>query len=207
MTFGSVYEILTPLTKVKLAWFVDWFSGKDLKAYWTLEDVIGAGTKGIVDAIGEGGFVQAAAAAGNKSQLNFNGIKPYDHQNSVFIMILKRLNAGNNTLYAGLGDGDIDLVGSDHAVIQDHGPNTFKTVFTSDGTTRTSTATTVNTDELFTIYRGQLSSSDFKMSIAGILEVTKTTNLPNQKLEPNIMARSSTVQAETRLRYVEVFNT
>lgn len=204
MTFNSVYQILTPLTTVKKQWFVEWFDGDDLKAYWTKRDVAGTGTFAMADAVDEGFSIITGASASGQSRIDFNDIRHYNFDAAIIIAVCRRLTATN----AQIGVGLHNRTSVDFAFCEDSTNGTNKRLETFAAGTGSNTESSIPIDTVFTGYKMEMGSVNVKMTINGVLEVTKTTNRPTLRQQPTFDAfNPSTTASEGRIRYYEAFNT
>ena len=189
--------------------FIEWFSGKQIPSYWTRYDdtsyASGTGTDGMVDAVDEGAFVKTGNTQYNISNLAFNGKRQYNPTGSRITGVVRRVTANSSTnfgLYNLLNDGSNQSVNIDNDT-----RNTYMRAV-SGRTTPTATSITVPVNTVFKLLDIVLGASNIKFSVNGILEITQTVNRPTEKLQPRIYTLALTnANAETRLRYLEAYNT
>ena len=189
--------------------FIEWFSGKQLPSYWTRYDdttyASGTGTDGMVDEVDEGVFVKSGNTQYNASVLAFNNIRQYNPTGSRITGVVRRVTANSSTnfgLYNLLNDGSNQSVNIDNDT-----RNTYMRAV-SGRTTPTATSITVPVNTVFKLLDIVLGASNIKFSVNGILEITQTVNRPTEKLQPRIYTLALTnANAETRLRYLEAYNT
>ena len=189
--------------------FIEWFSGKQLPSYWTRYDdttyASGTGTDGMVDEVDEGVFVKSGNTQYNASVLAFNNIRQYNPTGSRITGVVRRVTANSSTnfgLYNLLNDGSNQSVNIDNDT-----RNTYMRAV-SGRATPTATSMTVPVNTVFKLLDIVLGESNIKFSVNGILEITQTVNRPTQKLQPRIYTLALTnANAETRLRYLEAYNT
>ena len=209
MTFSSVYEMTNPLTTVRKQHFWDWFSGDDLHNRWTKRDNSGTGVFNMVDAVDEGfSITTGAAATNNRSRIDHNNKRWVAHNGSELIAVVRRVTTTNMICQVGL-HGDANTSPTEIAVYRDQTSNTNKVLFNGDATSTTSTDSSIVVDENYTNVKIQLTSSSAKMTLAGVLEATSTTNLPDSKMQPAFESRNITSAGakECRIRYFEAYNT
>jgi len=210
MTFNSVYQILTPLTTVKKQWFVEWFSGDDLKAYWTKRNINGIGTFAMDDVIGGGFKITTGSTAFNESEIDFNDIRQYSNTSSIIIIVWK---FDNSVADIGGGFGDPATISKISSAVNKAFARAatgagFFGLFTGDGTAHSATNSDVATDANFHSHKVECRSGDVKYTLDGILKITKTTNLPTVKLQPFFAVQTGdATTAIANIRYLEAFNT
>ena len=202
--FDSLYESFQPLTSVQVSHFVEWFSGSVIDSIWTQS---GGGTFAMADATDEGFSVKTTAATSNKSTINFNNKKHYSETASIMIAVFRRVDAASAIAQAGF----VNVAGGDSvnlALVRDRSNSTFKELFTADGSTGSVIASDVVIDQVFTNYKIECGSANIKLTIDGVLKVTKTTNRPAARLQPTCWTQTEVaVIKESRFRYLEYFNT
>jgi len=204
MTFNNVYEMITPPSVIKKTWFVDYFGGDDLRAWWTFTDIEGTGTNSMLDSV-DGGFeIRTGAFDDNESSINFNDIRHYSNTGAVNESITAAIAA---TRFRSGFSENTDMSNS-FALVDMDSDNTNYEVSTDDGTTETGTSTGIAVDTTTRRHKLQLGSANVKHSIDGILKVTKTTNLPDQRQQPFFAVKSRATNPKTgTIRYMEAYNT
>ena len=192
--------------------FIEWFSGKQLPSYWTRYDdttyASGTGTDGMVDEVDEGAFVKTGNTQYNISNLAFNGKRQYNPTGSRITGVVRRVTANSSTnfgLYNLLNDGSYQSVNIDNDT-----RNTYMRAVSGSAspTAPTATSMTVPVSTVFKLLDIVLGASNIKFSVNGTLEITQTVTRPTEKLQPRIYTLTLTgANAETRLRYLEAYNT
>jgi len=207
-TNPSMYESFNPLTTINPQHFVEWFSGSVLDSIWTQNDITGAGTFAMVDAVDEGFSITSAASNNAHSGIDFNDKRQYAHDGSVMIGVSKRNNTTSDEMVGfSSGVNILDAV-NDMSFYSQINTDTFKTLRSSEGTTLSGTASDVSIDTAFTGWKIENSSANLKLTLTGVLKVTKTTNRPDTNMQPNVSVRAREASAkETRVRYLEAYNT
>ena len=205
---ASLYEHLFPLTTIMKQRIVERFDGDALDERWQTRDIIGTATFAMVDAIDEGFEIITSAGIDHNSQIDFNNIRQYSNIASVIIIVGRRVTATDTDYTIGFYDDAPDASTTSRSRMRDFSGSTFKGLNTHDGTTDSQTNSSVAVDTIFRTYKIEMRSADNRLFIDGILEVTKTTNLPTQKLQPQFHMQSKAVATSTgRIRYLEAFNT
>ena len=192
--------------------FIEWFSGKQLPSYWTRYDdttyASGTGTDGMVDAVDEGAFVKTGNTQYNISNLAFNGKRQYNPTGSRITGVIRRVTANSSTsigLSNLLNDGSYQSVNIDNDT-----RNTYMRAVSGSAspTAPTATSMTVPVNTVFKLLDIVLGVSNINFSVNGTLEITQTLTRPTEKLQPRIYTLALTnANAETRLRYLEAYNT
>ena len=201
--FASLYESFQDLTTVQKQHFVEWFSGKALDSIWTFGDQ-GGGTSGMVDAIDGGYFVDSGAGF---AWIAFNDKRQYSQTGSVIIMVLRDVNDANGDERWGFvrtasADGLIEK-----AYINSLPAQANFQLNTDNGGAQTATATSIVVDNVYHVFKVECKASSVEASIAGVLEATSTTTLPDQPLQPRIATRADLPAGRSEVRYLEAYNT
>lgn len=209
MTFGSVYEILDPLTRIRKQRFWDWFDGNALRNWWIFSQSNGTGVGSMVDVIDEGFQIEVTSTGSNhRSTIDYNDKRHYSETASVVIGIIRRVTA-NTLAHVGSHNIDSSSVSVNQVIYANDDGGPFKAITSSDGGTTSTVDSDVATDTNFTNYKTTRQSADLLLHIAGILKVTKTTNRPTLKQQPAFQSFSTTAASgkQSRIRYLEAYNT
>lgn len=203
----SVYELFNELTTVAKQHFWEWFSGSDLRSIWTKTEVVGTATFAMNDSVNDGFRITADGGANREGMINFNNKRQYAHDNAIFISVMKDVQNTAYTAYSGFADSLVGVNGDSPEIAQvyNFSVNTNKGLRTGDATTKSTTESSVALDTVFTTYKIENGSADIKLTINGVLEVTKTTNRPTVKLQPvcGVFGNAKSVD----IRYLEARNT
>jgi hypothetical protein len=201
-TSASLYEQLFPLTTVMKQRFVENFSGDALDTdRWLLTD---SGTSAMVDAVDGGYGLKTNATTNNSAELTFNDIKPFDDSASVMIFVAQKLASAGGRYDIGLHDG------IDATYIRNNTNDTKINVIVTDGSGTTQSNFSMNVENsVWRTMKIEMKASSVEASVDGTIEATVTTNLPNTgQLEPWLKCtHNNSVVAETRINYVECYNT
>jgi len=199
---SSLYEILSELTQVTGQRVVEQFQGNNIDTTrWT---TTGIGTATTKDEINGGVEI---ASSNTATSVAFNSKRQYDNSNSVFISVFKRNTSGQGITHVGLVD-TANTLGGNYSIAEDATNQTYKRLQTRDNSTTSSTNSTIAVDLAYHVYKVDLSASDNKLYIDGVLEVTKTTNLPTGKLMPELGTDRSAVGVANGMQttYFEAYN-
>lgn len=203
---NSLYEHLFPLTTVMKQRVLDNFDGDTLNERWNKRDISGTGTFAMVDAVDEGFSITTGSSINNASLIDFNQIRQYSETASILLMVFRRVASSAGRIEGGFKN--LTDISTDFVAVRDLVQDTFKRFITADATTAKTTNTSVSVNTLFTSYKIEMKSASAECSIADILEVTHTTELPTAKLEPYFRVRTQTSSVrEGRIRYLEAYNT
>lgn len=210
--YDSMYESRSALTTVQKQHFVEWFSGSLLPSYWDYGYSGGSNTSEMNDAV-DGGYKHGCGSGVNYIQwINFNGKQQYNPAGSVCISIHRMDSvAQRGAALVGLMNGNSNATSNPHDAITSHHAGFLKqhenNIYASSSNgTCTSTDTTVGGDAYKT-YKSELGSSNIKFYIDGSLEITKTTNLPTNRLQPSLTGYHKGGQGNLLITYMECYNT
>ena len=214
----SIYDQLNAYGTVAKQRFVETFSGSVLDTdRWNYNLVNGTGAGAMSDEV-DGGFKMSSTATGGSSEslITFNDIRQYSHTGSTWIAVVKSTNTialNHSATYAGLkADNNDTFNGGNLAGFKKATSTANFTSYcsTTTGGQITATDTTVGADSNYHTWKGELSSSDYKLTEAGILRVTDTTYLPVSKLQPFVDHygyQPTAGSGNTYCNYFEAYNT
>ena len=212
MSFDSVYEITSHLNDVKKQHLVEYFSGDSLNSRWTVTDLTGTNTSSMADSVDGGYIITTGATSGNQRFINFNNKRPYSHNGSVMLCVMRRHGEASHNMGCGFSD-DISKSYSDtafnYSVIENRHALSTVALKTADGTTPSRTqGSVIGRTTTWHSHKIENGASNIKMTNDGVLDITKTTNRPTVKMQP-IFAMQGTASAAATgsVRYMEVYNT
>ncbi len=210
---SSLLQVLVPSNEtIPRGHFIEYFDGDVLDSIWQQNSIIGVGIFGMVDAIDEGFSLTVSAINPQLSSITAsNSLQHFDPTSSILSSVQKRQSV-QGTVQWGLGnrtDGDLGNTLDQSATFQEVSTFTFVRASTINTLSQTSvdTSLAVNTNFHHTIM--DLSATNVRFFIEGILEATITTNLPDSSspLYPGFKVSTFAVAvSEGRIRYLEVFN-
>lgn len=204
----SLYSKLTNPQQIQNTKFVDRFHGASLDERWLISVLRGTGGVTIVDDIDEG--IEITASGGQPSQLktkiSFGGNRQYSNTGAVMIGIFRVLELTIVGAKMGLINTSTDILNANF--IQTTASSSFNIV-TDDGVTTSSSAGSAYDRLVFQLFRLEITPTTALLHGNGILETTKTNNLPQARLEPTFQCNStqSGITRDMRVRYGEAFNT
>ena len=205
----SIYDQLNVSGTVAKQRVVETFSGDALDTdRWTQRNITGTGTFNMDDTSesNRGGVrILTGASTDSKIAIDFNSIRQYSHDGSVFIAVCRRSDSSTRVSYGLTNTTGRTFNFADHV---DSTANTYKSLRTADGSTISETQGTDTVDETMATIKLVLSSSNIIMSKNNVTDVTKTTNRPTVRLMPSFEALTLDGSANGgNLRYLEVYNT
>lgn len=206
----SIYEYLSPLSKVQGQHMVDKFDGDVLDSNrWTTYNIFGGNTFAMGDGINRGFQITTQVGINNRGGIAFSNIRQYDPFNSSSIEYCRIISGADALIVGGLGFSNPDggSSSSERSCWRTNRISGFYDLNTSDGATTTATDTTLANDTLDHRHQLYLVNTSNYYSIDGVLRASHATNLPNVRLMPFFMAwtngASSTVGS---IQYCEAFN-
>ena len=219
MKFYNGVTSLLPYPKPRGQHFWEYFSGGSLNSRWTERNGLsGDGTVStsyavMADEVNGGVKISSNTGTWGKTTLSFNSIRPFDATASVMIFNGRRTGHSVGYNITGL---------SDHVLIWDNAPqevgiknysedSSYK-VITSDGTNQSETDfnPTVAVDTSFHQFKIVNTSTSNSGYIDGVLGLSKTTNRPTGKVQPQMLAMTKAAEqtsAINQINYIEVYNT
>jgi len=209
MTFSNVYEMLNPPSVIRKTHFWDWFDGSVLNDRWTETTLGGTPTFTMFDDVGEGFEILAKTSAGHTGAINFNDIRHYSHTATMFIGVHRVLSTVDmEGLVGGVDAKNFSATSVTIAGMRSVDSTDFFLIFTNDGAASSNTVSSVSLDTIFHTHQIECTSSNNQYSIDGVLEATKTTNLPDTKMQPTYIVTTRTTASKIgHLRYFEVYST
>jgi len=203
---ASMYEAFNPLTTLNKTHFIEWFSGDALDTIWT-ENTINAATFAMSDAVNGGFSIVTGTTTNDGGVIDFNAIRHYAHDGSVIIGVMQKVTSSNTNCVVGWNIDGVTFA-SDYALMINRDSVGFYKLLTKDASTASETNSDLANDETLRVNKLELFSSSSSYHIDGILKVTKTTNLPTTRLNPNFHLTTQTTTAQTgRITYLEAYNT
>ena len=182
----------------------------NMNSRWTTNDITHTGTFAMVDEADEG-FSILSSTSGARSAIGFNNLaRQYAPRASVAIFDLKRMTDASHDSYAGFKFDDTNSTFLNTAVVSQASYATNIGLYTGDGSTATNLEGTTPRDTAWHNYKIENGTDDIKLSIDGVVDVTKTTNRPetSTKLQPFVLNSTNTsASKETRIKYMECYNT
>ena len=174
--------------------FVEWFSGKQLPSYWTQ---VGTGTPSMLDSV-DGGF-QYVTSSGD-SFMAFNDKKQYAPDGCVMICAGRR-TAGTEMRFGFRGHNTTS--NNECAYVKNGTGSTNIVLRTGHASGDSDTQGSVTADTTAKAFKIECGSANIKLTINGVLDITKTTNRPTVRLQPIAGCYNGT----SSYNYMEVYNT
>ena len=193
---------------------VEKFSGSvvDTDRWTTTGFGAGAGntTFTIDNEVDGGALMLVSSGTSGEGMANFNNIRQFSNTGSVFICVTKSndVASGQNSR-VGLKHGtDVTFNGGQLAGTENGYNVTSISSFCADDSGLNRTNTSLGRDSSWHTFKGQLTSSDYKLAVDGVMETTDTTNLPTVRLQPFLYkAFNSGYTSSSSTRYYEAYNT
>ena len=202
--YPSYYEMFNPLTSVAPSHFVEWFDGSALNTNrWHAS----FGTVTIIDGIGEGLKQTTGSTIYDKAGVYFNNKRQYDPRNCEIIFITKT-EGSNQHVNVGIADNaDIRNTATSMQALEMNSDRTYFGLASNDTVVSSVLDSTVARDTSYHVYKITGGASNIKMSIDGVLEVTKTTDRPTAICQPATFTLTTDAsQAHDYVRYLECYN-
>jgi len=206
-TNPSMYESFNPLTTINKQHFVEWFSGSVLDSIWTQTNISGSNTFSMNDSV-DGGFniiIDSSTAAG---EIDFNNKRQYEETGSICIAVFRRNTTTGTLIDAGFSG---NLLGDNNqkAAVRSFNSNTNYSLITGNVSSGSDTQGSVALDTIFHVHKIECGSANIKLTIDGVLDVTKTTFRPTIPLQPffKVDGEPSTASISGDIRYLECYNT
>ncbi len=210
--FPSLYEAFRKPKQIALNHFVFNFSGSALdNSIWSLHDLQGTGTVGMVDAVDEGVELACGSGTLDNSLVDFNDIMHYDEDGSELIAVTRRPNGAART-EVGFKNTRVNYSSSKEFVSYadwvDQGAGKVEMRSgTSGGQVFNTTAVADNTD--WTLSKIKLNGVTMELHLNGVLALTVgASSGPTLRLQPYFKVQNLTSSPrQTRIRYIEAYNT
>jgi hypothetical protein len=165
------------------------------------------------DSIDGGLSITTASANNNNTVISFGDKRHFNYVDSVCIGVVQKV-ATSSKIWCGFrNSGLVDNFDAPNwtSLYGDGVDGTYKSLTTGRGGTDYSTATTsaVANDTAWTLFKIETASANNKLSINGVLRISKTDDLNNaQKMQPIFHVKALTTGGkEGRIRYLEAYNT
>jgi hypothetical protein len=157
------------------------------------------------------GFSILSSTNGARSAIGFNNLaRQYAPRASVAIFDLKRMTDASHDSYAGFkfDDTNSSFLNTVLASQASYATNIGLYTGASTGTPSNQTDSNVARDTAWHNYKIENGSANIKLSIDGVVKITKTSERPIKKMQPFVLNSTNTsASKETRINYVEADNT
>ncbi len=187
---------------------IEMFSGTTLPAYWTINNVQGTNTFAMRDEI-DGGFqITTDTTSGDTGSITFNNKRFLDPDNCVVHWVGRRITAGGDAkCYWGASQGN-NRASNNSMWAQNEGDDSFWRLRTKKTSSANFTDSSISVG--LTLKYIKLTSKDtfVTMHMTGVLEVTRTNNIPDELMQPCFTVRTSGAAAKSGVAlYCEAYNT
>lgn len=204
----SQYSKLNNPQQIQKTHFVDRFNGASLDERWLISILRGTGNVIVRDDIDEGINIRSDGpqASQLKTKISFGGNRHYSETGSVLIGIFRVIQATLVGAKMGLVNISSDVLNQNFVITT---ASTAFNITTDDGVTTSGQSGSAYDRFSFQLFRLEITPTTALLHGNGILEVTKTNNLPQARLEPTFQCNSTvtSTQRDMRVRYAEAFNT
>ena len=198
------FTLVTQQPRVKQR-FVEWFSGKSLPSYWNTDNITGTGTVSMADSVDGGLTITAGSGGADMTAIEFNNKTQFSPNASTCIVVGKT-TASKQGGWGMLNDVSAGTHGI-KTVINSTNTDPVR-LYTADGSESAQTASSFicsSAQASFNLYKMWIESSNAYLSINGVLEATKSNNMPTSAMQPFAYVRLSS--GITHIRYLEAYNT
>ena len=210
----SIYDQLNASGTVAKQRVVETFSGSAVDTdRWTTTGLgagVGNTTFTIDDEVDGGALMLVSSGISGEGIANFNDVRQFSNTGSVFICTTKSndVASGQNSR-VGLKHGTNVVFNGGQLAGTENGYNVSSiSSFCADASGFNRTNTSLGRDTSYHTFKGELTASDYKLTVDGVLETTDTTNLPTVKLQPFLYkAFNSGYTSSSSTTYFEVYNT
>ena len=188
--------------------FVENFSGGSLDTDRWQQTQSGTGIFAMSDSVDGGFTLYPASGNTNYAQINFNNKKHYSKTGSVLISVWKQPTntGGASTMQMASSNGTSWNTNSCGTRLWT--TDSYFKLRTADASTVSQTDTTVARDTNFNLFKHEMKSSSAELSINGVFQLSKTTNLPTSDLQPAPFAWNENGNRDyLHIRYMEAYNT
>jgi hypothetical protein len=182
--------------------FWDFFSGKQIDSRWTITNF-----NSVTGAIAMDNNIDGGAkltTSGNRSALQFNNIRQYDHAGSEVIWVTKQVGSGANGALGMAKNSNGFFNGGVHVDFPTSGNITFYTLNDAGSGGSGSTGVAVSESFNWHVYKMTCATSSQTCSIDGVLKLTRTATM-DSAMQPVATAYNSSTTLH--LRYCEAYNT
>lgn len=210
--FASMYETFNALTSVLPQHLVEWFSGSVLDSIFTFTQQDGSPTSAMADEIDGGLVITSGGVLNDQGILNFNEKRQYEPTGCVSISVWKAGETTSIRIFQGFTGNNFDFrvsgFGGTFAVAELNSGVANFALATGDGS-GSRTSSSIARDTNYHSHKVECGSANVKYTIDGVLEVTKTTDRPATKLQPQVTLIDDTgsTNKKINIRYLELFNT
>ena len=204
----TLYELTNSWEKPARMRFVDNFSGNALDTnIWTYATITGSPTSAMADSV-DGGYQITGVANNNAAQLTFGGVNQFTNT-SVFIMVAKK-DQSDAMINGGLRSTSGSTLHPPSSVAHVYnGAYTNITLVTGDASSASVADGGTAHDQAWHHYKIEMNGGlPTTMALDGVLEVTKSTNIPtaNYSYQPAMcFQQRSATNANGNFSYCEVY--
>ena len=208
ITPDAIFDSAPTIAGLSKKRFVENFSGGSLDTDRWQQTQSGTGTFAMSDSVDGGFTLYPASGNTNYAQINFNNKKHYSKTGSVLISVWKQPTntGGASTMQMASVNGTSWNTNSCGTRLWT--TDSYFKLRTADASTVSQTDTTVARDTNFNLFKHEMKPSSAELSINGVFQLSKTTNLPTSDLQPAPFAWNENGNRDyLHIRYMEAYNT
>jgi len=209
-TYASVHQLFqSSQLRPKKQHFWDFFYGNALKSVWTETNTGGTGTFAMINGLNEGFSITTGATSGNDSEIDFNNTRQYSHVGSIVVATVRMLSLVSGGTFYRVGlTGQIIANNTNMLNILQQSTDGGIALETGGASGGGRTQGTVTPHTNWQSVEVEITSAAATMKLSGVLDVTKTTDLPTIAMQPYFhVSTFSSGAKESRIRSIEAYNT
>ena len=186
-------------------------SASGIPIRWTNNNYQDTVTVAMADEVDGGLSITGGNSSLDSGGIDFNDIRQYSHDASVGIFVMKRTQSNTSTLSeCGFMNNFTSNAFKNNSSVRNNSGSTYYDLITDDGTTGSGSSSSVAVDTSWHTHKIENGTANNKLTIDGVLEVTKTNNRPTTKMQPFVAGTtgwSTSVAYGMAIRYMECYNT
>ena len=200
----SIHDLLNAQGHFPRQRFVEYFSGKQISAIWSVTENQGTNTEQMSDSINGGFEIITGTTFNDRSTLHFNDIGQFSPTSSIWVSEMET-DSTNSQLVSGLAE-DNNFTNAFNIWEGIQGQTYWRVQ------TQAVSATTVDSDVNFDTtshtFRCDLQSSKVEGYLDSTLKTTNTSNLPDAGMHPifRVGNRLASSAYTGKIKYFEVYN-
>ena len=201
----SIYDLINPPKTVMKQHFVDYFQNSDFPSYvWSTWNETGSAIFTMDNGANSG--LKVTTAAGGRSGIDFNNTRQFSHNSSTIIAVAKKTALSSRRLFVGFRYDGTTNGTAECALLHSHDGGNIG-LLTGDASGGDTTAGSVAPSTNYILTKIVLKNSSCDMNINGILDVTRTEDLPTVATQPQLMARDdASGTCIVHCTYMEAYN-
>jgi len=188
---------------------VEWFAGCSLNAErWCVHNITGCGSGAMVSEADEGFELSADTCVGDCIMMDYNGIKHYCPDASVWLTLVRTTTASSLSEVGFINNQDGPGGSTERSVIRNNRNGTCIQTHTNDGVAASLLCTCVAVHGNWTLIRDVLGTCENAFFLDGAAVACNTLRLPDQAIQPHLREFAILGAANSaRIKYFEAYNT